>query len=156
MQSNSYNSAMPPPHRYSANELMAIGLTIFNYHRWEKYKLEANIDRFMSQFGVTPNAAALVWDTLVDSTDPAIQIQRGRCTKPKFLLLALRWLFVYETERQIGPIFAIHSRNTVEKHLKIWVRKIQLCLPALVRIAWRKQKFDFAAPLPLKPHRVAF
>ena len=123
---------MAPPTRWTAREFMAMGLTYFKFHRWEKYKLEASIDRFKHQFGVTPATAALAWETMIDSDDPRIKIEKGRCTKPKYLLLALRWLFVYETERQLGPHFDIHSTTTTEKHLKIWVRKIQLLLPSLV------------------------
>ena len=123
---------MAPPKRWTAKELMGIGLTYFKYYRWEKYKLEANIDRFKSQYGVTPATAALTWSTMMDIDDPAIKIEKGVATKPKYLLLALRWLFVYETERQVGPHFDIHSTNTTEKYLKIWVKKLQLLLPILV------------------------
>lgn len=126
---------------------MALGLNYFKYYRWETYSLEANIDRFKSQYGVTPATCVEIWNDMIDSDDDDVKIQKGRETKPKFLLLALRWLFAYETEKQIGPHFDIHSTTTTSKYLKIWVRKLQLLLkPMVSQSAVAKLNFDFAAP----------
>ena len=128
---------MAPPRRWTAREFLAMGLTYFKFYRWERYKEAANIDRFKHQFGVTPDTAALAWSMMIDSDDPRIKIEKGYGTKPKFLLLALRWLSVYETDRQVGPHFDIHSTTTTEKHLKIWVKRLQLMLPSLVSFLTR-------------------
>lgn len=144
--------AMAPPNRITAKEIMGIGLNYFKYFKWEKYSHEANVDRFKSQYGVIPETAAAIWNAMIDSENEVVKLVKGRETKPKYLLLSLRWLFAYETERQIGPHFDIHSTTTTSKYLKRWVRKIQLLLFPLVSAGapWRmKLNFDFIAPLVL-------
>lgn len=53
--------------------------------------------------------------------------------KPMHFLLALRFLFVYENETNLGQFFGIRSRNTVGKYVKMWVKRIQSLLKAKVR-----------------------
>lgn len=138
---------MPCPRRYTDTEIMGIGLIYFKYFKWEKYSLTTNINRFKSQYGVIPATTNSIWNALIDTMDDQAKLTRGPESNPKYLLLALRWLFAYETERQVGPHFDIHSVNTTSKYLKIWVRKIQLLLSPLVSYPFPNElKFSFRFP----------
>ena len=108
------------------NQLMVLGLTIANYHRWDKCHLAANIDRFKSQYGITPATAAALWRDLRVSEN--VDCRLIKRSKPKHLLLALRFLFTYQTEPQLGSFFGMHSNKTVANHCKVWVRELQLLL----------------------------
>jgi hypothetical protein len=134
---------MPKPRRYTDKEMMGIGLTYFKYYKWEKYNLATNIDRFKSQFGVIPETANAIWNALIDTDNVEAKLLRGPESKPKYLLMTLRWLFTYETERQLGPHFDIHSTNTTGRYLKVWARKIQMLLFPLVRFSDRDPTENF-------------
>jgi hypothetical protein len=113
---------------------MGIGLMFFKYYKWEKYSLATNINRFKLQYGVIPATVNAIWNALIETEDDEFKLKAGPKAKLKYLLLALRWLFAYETERQLGPHFDIHSTNTTSRYAKLWTRKIQSLLFLLVSL----------------------
>jgi hypothetical protein len=110
----------------SAEDFMALGLSIAGYDLWKSYKLEANIERFKKHYGVTPTTCADVWRDLKISTDERIHV--GKKGKPANLLLACRFLFKYDTQTDLGSFFKIRSDKTVGKWCEIYVSKLALLL----------------------------
>lgn len=104
---------------FAAKEFLALGLETVGYDRWESYKEDANIKRFRQHFGVDPQTCEEVWSDVKRSMPGA---------KPKHLLLGLRWLWKYDTEADLSPMFDM-SEKTVRKWTKQLVSEIMKLLP---------------------------
>lgn len=106
---------------------LEIGMHESKVFGWNHCKKSTNIDRFKKFYCVSPLTCATMWNDLRD----AEKIRKK--DQPKHLLLALRFLFLYENETNLGQFFGIRSRNTVGKYVKMWVKRIQSLLKAKVR-----------------------
>jgi hypothetical protein len=105
---------------------MALGLELAGYKRWQSYKEEANIKRFKAQYGALPESCENIWVDLQTTPDEDCCIESD--ASPRLLLLALRFLWVYPTEKQLCTMFDM-SEKTVRKWSGIFSRKLQLLLP---------------------------
>ena len=107
----------------SEDEFLDLGLTQAGIHGWRKHKLHASIDRFKSRYGCSPKTCEVVWIELRNSNDIDIRITKR--DKPLMFLLALRFLWKYETEYDLGDYFNIRSEKTVRNYYRHWLPKIQ-------------------------------
>jgi hypothetical protein len=100
---------------------MALGLELAGYKRWRSYKEKANIERFKAQYGALPKSCENIWVDLQTTTDEDCCIESN--ASPRLLLLALRFLWVYPTEKQLCTMFDM-SEKTVRKWSGIFSRKL--------------------------------
>ena len=107
--------------QFSSNQFMALGLEIHGYKRWERCKVSTNIERFKNLYGTTPLSCEKIWQDL------SVEGQL-RKAKPKFLHLALDFLWVYQTEGRLTPRYGMTSPKTCRKHIREYVLKIQSML----------------------------
>ena len=110
---------------------LQIGLEMDGFTRWKSYKYTANLKRFTDHYGMLPSTVAKVWQMLRDSNVPAARLEKN--AKPTHLLLALSFLWNYETEQGYSRDFKM-TKKTGRKWHWIYVRKIAALLPSLVRI----------------------
>jgi hypothetical protein len=115
--------------RVSAEEFMAIGLELAGYKRWQSYKEKANIQRFKAHYGAVPKSCENIWVDLQVTTDEECRIEGD--ASPRLLLLGLRFLWVYPTEKHLCTMFQM-SEKTVRRWSGIFSRKLQLLLPSKV------------------------
>jgi hypothetical protein len=116
-------------------EFLELGLEIGGHSRWRTFNLDANIKRFKEAFGVIPATCVLLWDALRNSLDPTVRLVRR--SKPKHLLVGIRFLWTYHEEYEIARFFSFGSHKTSRKWWKIYVTKIEKLLDRKVR----KQRF---------------
>lgn len=106
----------------TADDFMALGFAITGDKRWRSYKEKVNLTNFRSEFGVNPKTCVDIWTDLINENDDL-----APTTGPKLLLLGLRWLRVYETERHLRPKFDMHEK-TIRNHRRAITLKIQKLL----------------------------
>ena len=111
--------------QFSRNQFMALGLEIHGYKRWERCKVSTNIERFKKLYGTTPLSCEKLWQDL--SVDGQL-----RKANPKLFLLALDFLWAYETEDRLTPRYGMASPKTCRKHIREYVLKIQSMLRKMV------------------------
>jgi hypothetical protein len=110
---------------------MALGLELVGYTNLQRRSNKTNCDAFRRHFGVLPQTCAEMWVDLVNgsSQESPLDLKKG----PIHCLLALRFLWNYETESTLSPIFKM-SEKTIRKYVTSWVDKIHLLLENKVRI----------------------
>ena len=116
----------------SSAKFLKIGLELDGFMRWRTYKYNANLSRFTKHYGMLPSTVAKVWQLLRDSNEDDVRLEAN--AKPAHLLLALSYLWHYETEQGYSRDFKI-TEKTGRKWHKEYVRKVAGLLPSLVR-AW--------------------
>lgn len=109
---------------------MRLGLEIAGEYKWMTYKHHCNLDRFTTYYGVDPRTCARVWEALRTSNDPEIKLFRK--ANPMHLLLAIRFLWRYEMETDLGKFFGIKSPKTVRKWVRYYLYRVKLLLPSLM------------------------
>ena len=113
------------------DQFLALGMEVAGVFRWQKCKLETNLARFCSWYGVHPSACQRSYDDLVleggNASDDQIKIVRGK-DKPIHLLMICRFLYLYPNEKDLGQFFKIWSRNTVLKYTKVWLKRLRWLL----------------------------
>ena len=102
---------------YGKKEFMQLGLELMGEYKWMTYKHHCNIERFRTYYGVTPRTCGRIWHKLRTSNDPDILLEHS--ANPMHLLLAVRFWWCYEVEKDLGKHFGIKSPKTVWK----WVRQ---------------------------------
>ena len=110
----------------TAEQFLEIGLEAARVVGWTHCNRSTNVDRFKRFFGVIPETCAAMWNDLVDFTDDAVRLTAK--DKPTCMLVVLRFLFLYETETNLGHFFGIRSRKTVFKICKEWTIKLSALL----------------------------
>lgn len=113
---------------FSAAEFLALGLELAGYKDFRLYNENRNIERFKSHFGTSPKSCE---DIFKDMQTIGNEESRLRNAKPQHLLLGLRFLWAYPTERDLGRMFQM-SEKTVRKWSGIYVFHIHLLLPTKV------------------------
>ena len=111
-------------------EFMRLGLEIAGEYKWMTYKHHCNIERFKTCYGVSPRTCGRVWHGLRSSNDPDIKLESS--ADPKHLLLAIRFLWRYEVEKDLGRFFGIKSPKTVRKWVHHYLLRVARLLPSLV------------------------
>ena len=89
----------------SPQEFMMLGLgTFFDKKTINCSKHKTHVGRFVSYFGLSPSICATIWEDLQrDSTPKEARVERNK-RKPKYYLMAMHFLKVYDTEvRNEGP-----------------------------------------------------
>ena len=115
----------------TAEEFMSLGLEVNNHHpKWRQYKHQCNVDRFKEDYGVIPETCVVLWNDMRNSIAPTVRLVRG--DKPVLFLLALRFLWTYQTETDLCTFFNIRGKQTVRKWWKHYVRKIEKLLDGKV------------------------
>lgn len=109
-----------------AEAFLCLGMQISGVFGWQRCQRATNVDRFTSYFGVIPETCAWLWQALRNSAD--VEVKLVSKDKPRDLLVGLRFLFLYETEHNLGLFFGIRSRTTVGKLCRKWIAKIQSLL----------------------------
>jgi hypothetical protein len=104
------------------DDFIEIGLDTAKIFGWRRCCKATSIDRFTKHYCVLPATCVLVWQDL--KNDEKID----KRDKPISLLIALRFLFTYDTEPNLGSFFGILHNDTVNARVKKWVRKIQSLL----------------------------
>lgn len=114
---------------FSSYDFMSLGLDTCKYFKWRKYELHCNTDRFRRDYGAHPETCRQIWDDLRSSTNPEIHV--GKEGKPLHFLLAMRWLYKYHTEGDLGKFFGM-TEKTVGKWAKHYAAKICLLLESKI------------------------
>ena len=73
----------------------------------------------------------LLWDALRNSMDATVWLQKN--DKPMYLLVAIRFLWLYDEEYDIARFFGFRSVVTGRKWWKMYVKKIEKLLDRKVR-----------------------
>lgn len=107
---------------------LQIGLETARHPKWRTYKHHTNIDRFRTAYGVIPKTCEMIWNDLRDAD------RINKKDDPRNLLLAIRFLWAYHIEEDLGNYFDIRSPKTVRKYCKQWVGLIQSLLMSKVII----------------------
>jgi hypothetical protein len=106
------------------SEWMAMGLELAGYRNWRRCKISTNVARFKGWFGASPKTCENMWSDM-QTTNGADGAPISRSdSNPRHLLLALRWLRGYPTEKVLEGTFKM-SEKTVRKWCFGFVRKIQ-------------------------------
>lgn len=109
---------------FSAKDFLALGLTIAGFNRWQSYKQDANTERFTKKYGAIPQTCADIWSDLEQQE----LLNDEEAKHPVRLLIALRFLWAYEYEHDLGSFFNL-TEKTVRQHARVWVKKIEMLLP---------------------------
>jgi Helix-turn-helix of DDE superfamily endonuclease len=105
------------------------------YCRWRYMQEETNIGRFKDAFGAMPLTCHQIWTALRDAGKLA------KTSKPVHLLLALRYLWKYDTQTDLGQFFHISSHVTVSRCVKEWVKLIASLLQSKM-LSWTEADED--------------
>ncbi|CAB9531866.1 hypothetical protein SEMRO_4136_G353120.1 [Seminavis robusta] len=109
--------------KLTPGEFLAIGLDITRgKNHWEYLKASANEDRFRKAFGAATITCSEIWNDLVLRQEITGKL------KPRYLLLALRYLSTNDTQDDLMILFKIGSKHTIKDWTNLFVRKIQLLL----------------------------
>lgn len=122
-----------PPARakaFTEADFLQLGLETANHPKWRQYKDHCNIKRFKKAYGMTPVTCADVWATFRD-LPPDHPSRIGKRADPVHLLIALRWLWKYETEADLGRFFSL-TEKTVTKWIRIYVKKMADYQPTMM------------------------
>jgi hypothetical protein len=112
-------------HIITPQEFLTIGLaTFFEDKTINRTKQATNVSRFVSYFGSSPSVCATIWEDLQrDSTVDEARVEQDK-RKPKYFLMAMHFLKVYDTElRNEGP-WKI-SRKHARKWIFFYLSKVQ-------------------------------
>jgi hypothetical protein len=102
----------------SSLSFMELGLEMAGFKHWRSYKEKGKVERFRSLFGAAPTTCETIWaDLQVTGHLTGDENRLG-------LLLALRFLKAYPTEKELSGMFQM-SDKIVRKWVKVYVRKIQ-------------------------------
>ncbi len=119
--------------RITDEEFMAIGLEAAGYKRWGRCKPKTNLRNFRAHYGCCPKSCENMWMDLQLSPNQECRIEPN--ANPKLLLLGIRFLWRYETEKELCSRFDM-SEPTVRKWKSLYARKIQLLLKPKTDAAW--------------------
>ncbi|CAB9530689.1 unknown protein [Seminavis robusta] len=132
----------------TAKQFMALGLKAAGYPRWHAYKEERNIERFQAYYGAVPAAFAAIWKDLLETENENYKLSAEEAKHPINLLIAIRWTWKYETERELCLRFGIKSEKTISKIYKAWAHKVKLLfrdkLPSLEQFSDEELIFLFS------------
>ena len=109
-----------------AQGFLNLGLLQAGYGNWQQWKANSAMQKFKQHYGVTPQTCADVWRELEQSTNPVARV--GPADNPLHLLLAIRFMFTYDTEADLSSFFGIRSHQTIREKCRIFCHKIQLLL----------------------------
>ena len=112
------------------NQFMILGLRVAGYNFPNRCKIETNIKRFHSHFGLHPLTCEKIWADLKETPNANGCINAN--TKPVFLLIGLRFLWKYESEEILATFFSM-SAKTVRKYYKESAEKIHLLLDEILQ-----------------------
>lgn len=111
----------------SEDDFLEIGLQTAKVFGWRKCKRETNIDRFKRFYLLTPRSCSDVWNEL------RLENLITKKDKPTKFLLVLRFLFLYDSEKNLGHFFGIRDKKTVGKYSRIWIGKLNKLFKKKVR-----------------------
>lgn len=119
--SRNMNLALPPPH--CAHDIFQYGCLIAGYKtaatKSEEQVTKADVGRFRSSFGVSPEAIAC----LIDDLNLQAVTERYTPPKAKELLITLNWLCEYSTESSMSGRFQM-SELTIRRKIKANLERI--------------------------------
>ena len=110
---------------------MRLGLEIAGFKKWETYEEHTNEARFRGWYGPSAKLCAKIWLGLQSSTLDECRIANNE--NPVHLLLALRFLRAYPSEKELAGTFGM-SEKSVRKWSAAYTRKLQLLLPGTVSL----------------------
>lgn len=118
---------------FGKKAFMRLGLELAGEYKWMTYKHHCNIQRFRTYYGVTPRTCGRVWNDLRTSNDPTIRIDGN--SDPMHFLLAVRFLWRYEVEKDLGKFFGIKDPKTVRKWVHYYEPRVAGLLSSMIP-AW--------------------
>ena len=86
------------------NAFLKLGLSYAGYSFPNRCKINTNIDRFKVHYGVHPLTCEKIWIDFQMTPNEEARIVANR--DPTFLLIGLRFLWMYETEEVLGSFLA--------------------------------------------------
>ena len=101
-----------------------MGMLQCRYDCWQRWKRGSAETKFKQAYGVTPLTAADVWRNLHTTNIPEAKV--GDHNDPLHFLLAIRFLFTYDTEGDLSIFSQIKSHQSVREVCRVYVVKIQL------------------------------
>ena len=107
------------------NEFMKLCLCYAGYSYPNRCKIYTNINRFKAHYGVHPLTCEKIWIDFIMTPNEEARIKADK--DPTFLLIGLRFLWMYETEEILGSFFGM-SAKTVRKYYNECTEKIHLLL----------------------------
>ncbi|CAB9521297.1 hypothetical protein SEMRO_1182_G249960.1 [Seminavis robusta] len=116
-------SSLPSPRHVEAmvmgaDAFLEMGMLIVGVERYQWYSAEKNIAIFKEEFGATPSSVNDLWS---DLREMELLTKKSR---PKHLLMTIRFLWMYPTLGPLGRFFKIDSKNTVRKWIHHFVPRI--------------------------------
>jgi hypothetical protein len=115
---------------FGKHDFMRLGLEVAREYKWIKHKHHVNVQDYRTYYGVTPRVTARVWHLLRVSNNP--QMRLFHQAKPMHLLLAIRFCWRYEVEKELGKHFNIKSPKTVRKWVKYFLSRLRLLLGTVI------------------------
>lgn len=128
------------------DEFLALGLDIARVTGWRNHNAARNLDDFRSKYGCSPLTCSEIWVDLQELDDEECPINIK--SKPKYLLLGLRWLRKYEIEKDLRDFFGISDIKTVRKWSQNYGRYLSKLLKVSVLLVLRSASM-LLANLPL-------
>jgi len=118
-----------PPDRFA---FLALTLMGFRLENEAAARTKNNVDRFLSCFGTTPEAASAIFDDLQTTTIQQARIE-SKDIKFKYFVMTFNWLKSYKTEHENAGSFKCHE-DTVRDWTWFYVKRIQALKE--VKIRW--------------------
>lgn len=85
------------------NEFLKLGFCYAGYSYPNRCKIDTNINRFKAHYGVHPLTCEKIWIDFIMTPNEEARIKADK--DPTFLLIGLRFLWLYETEEILGSFF---------------------------------------------------
>ena len=112
----------------TAMQFLGLGMTQCKYLIWATWLLSSAEQKFREAYGVTPQTAADIWRDLHGTDIPEAVVGDG--DNPYHFLLAIRFLFTYDTEGDLSIFSSISSHQTIREKCRVYARKMQLLFRA--------------------------
>ena len=111
-----------------SDRLLRLGLELagFNQRRIQRTRYKKNLSRFRSAYGVGPETVAQI---LNDLSSHGIEEEPD----PVWLLIALNWMRVYNTEEFMEGVFD-HDEKTLREHIWQYILAIRMLKDVKVRV----------------------
>jgi len=115
----------------ATNDFLEIGLKIGGHTKWKTHKESANVQRFKELFGVTPATCSSIWNDMIGANaEDDCHIDND--ANPVHFLLAVRFLFRYEREKDLARMFGT-APKTMRPWQRLYVWKLQALLQKKAR-----------------------
>ena len=124
----------------NADDFVAFGLRFSNFNNVKRLSRNKNLEFFKSCCGCSAKVCEQIWMDLQTNDEINNDGKESFEYKPKYFLLALRFLKEYSTENQLCSLFGIQSPTSVQCWSKEYVIRIHLLLQRTVSLFMNKTK----------------